>query len=110
MNITGDVVHFPTASEPDARLMWAAEILSLLAADHRLMIARALQTGSRTLSELSQATGLAFKPLLTSISTLLHERLVAVRRRGDDVVYELGNARIGAVILLADAFVTDHSS
>ncbi|WP_180898361.1 ArsR/SmtB family transcription factor [Martelella soudanensis] len=105
MGNTGVVIRLNTSSEADAKLLGAAELLSALAFDHRLLIARALQSGSRTLIELSHATGLAFKPLISSIAKLLQSGLVIMRRQNNETVYELGNPRLGEVVRLADRFV-----
>lgn len=108
MQYTGAVIPLKPAVETDACFFSAAELLRTLAFDHRLTIARALQTGARTLIELRNATGLAFKPLVSSIRTLLQSGLVAARRRGGETVYELGNSTVGEVVRLVDAFVAQH--
>ena len=110
MNSNCAAIPLRPASEADVRFFSMAELLHTLAFDHRLSIARALQSGARTLIELRHDTGLGFKPLLSSIKTLLQSGLVATRRLGGETVYELGNPKIGAVVRLADTFAPGHSA
>lgn len=105
MGHNGVIIRLNRSTEADAKLHGAAELLSALASDHRLLITKALQSGSRTLIELSHATGLAFKPLVSSIAKLLQSGLIVMRRRNNETVYELGNPRLRDVVRLADSFV-----
>lgn len=105
MSHNGVVIRLNRSTEADAKLHGVAELLSALAFDHPLAIARALQSGSRTLIELSHATGLAFKPLISTIAKLLQAGLIVMRRQNNETVYELGHPRLGEVVRLADCIV-----
>jgi DNA-binding transcriptional ArsR family regulator len=86
----------PPSVEPKARLFRG------FAEPSRLLIAEALRSGERTVSEICQATGLSQPNASNHLACLLGCRLVSREPRGRFVYYRLADDRIDALLSLGE--------
>jgi DNA-binding transcriptional ArsR family regulator len=78
-----------------------------LADPSRLAILEALRDGERTVSEIVEATGLSQPNVSNHLSCLRECGLVASTQQGRYVRYQLSDARVAALMGLADELVAE---
>lgn len=76
----------------EARAGEAAELLKLLANDHRLIVLCRLMDAEMSVSELGEHVNLAQSALSQHLAKLRAQGLVAARREGQNIYYRLASA------------------
>ncbi|HEU4325279.1 MAG TPA: metalloregulator ArsR/SmtB family transcription factor [Roseiflexaceae bacterium] len=96
-----------TLSIPAEALALRAKLFRGLADPSRLAILEALRDGTRTVSELVEATSLSQPNVSNHLSCLRACGLVAATQEGRYVHYQLSDDRVAALMGLADELVAE---
>ena len=73
----------------------------------RLSILEALRTGPQTVTEIVAATGLSQSNTSNHLSCLADCGLVSRLQKGRNVIYQLSDARVDALLALAEQLLSD---
>jgi DNA-binding transcriptional ArsR family regulator len=98
-----------SASDFEAHVAEAAQLLKLLANEHRLLVlCRLLTAGETSVSTLAEAVGLSQSALSQHLARLREDRLVTFRRESQTLLYRVADARAERVLaVLKDIFCPD---
>ncbi len=89
------------------KLTLQARLFHGLSDASRLSILNALRDGAKTVSELAAVTGLSQSNTSNHLSCLADCGLVSRVQRGRHVVYQLSDARVDALLVLAEQLLAD---
>ncbi len=98
----------PLTIPNEAAFPLRAKFFHGLADPKRLAILEALRTSSRTVGELVDLTGLSQPNTSNHLACLLDCGLVTREQRGRYAMYSLADAKVDALLALADEIVMDH--
>lgn len=85
-----------TPHEPSVRIIQtdasaAADLLRVLANEHRLQVLCALRTGELSVRQLAERVGLSQSALSQHLARLRSDRIVAPRRQGQTIFYSIAD-------------------
>ena len=86
-----------------SRAAEAEQLLKALANRNRLIILCELHEGERAVTELAGTVGLSQSALSQHLARLREDGLVATRREGTSIFYDLADGRVSSVISLLHA-------
>lgn len=75
--------------QADARA--AADLMRVLANEHRLQVLCTLRTGELSVSQLAERIGLSQSALSQHLARLRSDRIVATRRQGQTIFYSIAD-------------------
>ncbi|MFN3522903.1 MAG: ArsR/SmtB family transcription factor [Phenylobacterium sp.] len=81
--------HLVRELEADARA--AADLLRVLANEHRLLVLCALRTGELSVGQLAERVGLSQSALSQHLARLRSDRIVSTRRQGQTIFYGIAD-------------------
>lgn len=76
----------------------AADLLRVLANEHRLQILCALRTGERSVGELAEHVALSQSALSQHLARLRGDRVVETRRQGQTILYRIADDEVMTVL------------
>jgi DNA-binding transcriptional ArsR family regulator len=93
-----------------SRAIEAEQFLKALANRNRLIILCELHGGERAVAELASTVGLSQSALSQHLARLREDGLVATRREGTSIFYELADARVSQVVgMLHQMYCNPHT-
>lgn len=99
-----------TASKVAGLEVASARFFRVLGDPTRLALLGLLLEGPHTVSELVEATGLTQSRVSNHLACLRWCQFVETQRRGRQVVYSIGDRRVGELLASAGALISDHQA